>query len=88
MNETENPNVYTADRAELVEFINEIAAPPADVILTPAVPIESVRRWLWCELCAETKVHTLENDCFYVCTGCENPIRHVINEAKPLWAIR
>jgi hypothetical protein len=83
MNETDNPNVYTATRAELVEILA-----PADVILSPAVPVESVRRWLWCELCAETKVHTLENDCFYVCTGCENPIRHVINTGKPMWAIR
>jgi hypothetical protein len=62
-----------------------VIAPPADVILSAIEP--EVRRHLWCEPEGDVTIHVLD-DCWYECTVCGNQIRHVINEAKPLWAIR
>lgn len=74
MNETETTTPLTVE-----------VAPPADVILSGIEP--EVRRHLWCDPEGDVTVHRLD-DCWYVCTVCGNQIRHVINEAKPMWAIR
>ena len=60
---------------------------PPTLLLTPEVLPDAVLRWLDCEICEARTRHTLE-DTFYVCEICKNEIRYVINEARPMWAIR